>query len=158
MYAFTIPERKSAQDVLVSREIDINAPRETVFDVVVDLTLFVELEENVKKVDIVSETKEGKGLKSRWELENPSTGAHWVVHEEIVHYDKPHQYSYIGKADDGNDYAGTHTLSENEDGSTHLLFNEMFYFDADPQALGEVVSGMLHKVKQEAERRHAGTS
>ncbi len=155
MYAHTIPERKSAQDVLVSRETDINAPRETVFDVIEDLELFVELEENVKKVDILSEEKKGKGLKSRWELENPGTGEHWVVHEEIIHYDKPHQYSYIGRADDGNDYAGTHTLTENEDGSTHLLFNEMFYFDADPQALGDIVAGMLQKVKQESERRAA---
>lgn len=153
MKAYTIPERKNPSDVLVSKESDINAPMETVFEVIEDLELFVELEENVKKVTITSDVKKGKGLTSHWVLENPGNGDHWEVDEEIVHYDKPNQISYIGTSDSGNDYAGTHTLTCNEDGSTHLLFNEMFYFEADPQALGEVVGGMLENVKKEAERR-----
>ena len=73
--------------------------------------------------------------------------------EEIVHYDKPKQIAYLGFAPDGKDYAGVHNLRRNPDGTTHHVFNEMFYFDADPDALGNVVGGMVENVKAEAERR-----
>lgn len=149
----TIPERKNPGDVLVTKEADVEASKETVFEVLEDVKLFEELEENVKNVEIVSEVKSGKGMKSQWLLENPGTGERWEVYEEFVEYDKPNRIYYIGTASDGNDYAGIHTLTENENGTTHHLFNEMFYFDADPEALGRVVEGMVQNVKQEAERR-----
>ena len=148
-----IPERKNPTDVLVSRESEVQAPPETVFEVIEDLKLFVELEENVKEVTITSEIKSGKGLTSHWVLEDPGTGERWEVDEEIVHYDKPNQIAYIGFAPDGKDYAGIHNLTKNPDGTTHHVFNEMFYFEADPDALGEVVGGMVENVRMESERR-----
>ena len=150
-----VPERKHDTDVLVSRESDVKAPMETVFEVIEDLKLFVELEENVQEVTITSDIKCGEGLTSHWVLEDPGSGEKWEVDEKIIHYDKPRQISYVGFAPDGKDYAGTHNLRENPDGTTHHVFHEMFYFDADPGALGEVVGGMVENVKKESERRAA---
>jgi len=148
-----IPEKKNPGDVLVQKSADIQAPMETVFEVIEDIKLFVELEENVQEVTITSDIKQGKGMKSHWLLEDPGTGSRWEVDEEIVHYDKPNQIAYVGFAPDGKDYAGIHNLSRNPDGTTRHEFNEMFYFDADPDALGEVVGGMVQNVKEESERR-----
>ena len=148
------PERKNPDDVLISREVVISAPRETVFNVLEDIKLFVELEENVKKVTITSDVKQGKGMKSHWIMEDPGTGEHWEVEEEVVEYKKPELFSYIGNAG-GKDYAGIHNLRENRDGTTHLCFNELFYFKADPEALGRVIEGMLQNVKKESERRNS---
>ncbi len=148
-----VPERKNPGDVLVSRESDIRAPMETVFEVIEDLKLFVELEENVREVTITSEIKRGEGLTSHWVLEDPVSGEKWEVDEKIIHYDKPRQIAYMGFAPDGKDYAGTHTLRENPGGGTHHVFHEMFYFNADPDALGDVVGGMVANVKKESERR-----
>ena len=148
------PERKSPDDLLITKEAVINAPIETVFEVLEDIKLFVELEECVNKVTITSDIKQGKGMKSHWEMEDPGTGEHWEVDEEVVEYKKPELFSYIGNAG-GKDYAGIHNLRKNPDGTTHLCFNEMFYFKADPEAMDRVVGGMIENVKKESEKRHS---
>ena len=148
-----IPEKRSETDLLVSKEIDIDAPLDTVFSILIDFENFAELEEPVKNVTITSEIKEGKGLKSHWELIDPDSGNPWSLDEEIIHFDRPFQYTYAGHGSNGKDYTGTHNLSQNADGSTHLLFNEVFHFEGDPDIYGEVLIRLLENVKKEAEKR-----
>ena len=151
-----VPEKRSETDLLVSKEIDIHAPLDTVFSILIDFDNFAELEEPVQKVTITSEIKEGKGLKSHWELIDPDTGELWSLDEEIIHYNRPHQYVYVGMGSNGKGYTGVHNLSQNADGSTHLEFNEVFHFDGDPDVYGEILSRLLENVKKEAER-HPGS-
>lgn len=150
-----IPAKKHPTDKLVTKEADIAAPIETVFAVLEDIQLFVELEENVKSVTITSDVKEGVGLKSHWELFDPANGAEWFVDEEFVHYDKPNQIAYVGVNASGMDYTGVHNLSRNADGTTHLTFNEMFHFDVD-DSIDPIVEEMVANVKRESERRSGG--
>jgi uncharacterized protein YndB with AHSA1/START domain len=150
-----VPEKKNPGDKLVTKSADIAAPIETVFAVLEDVRLFVELEENVKEVTITSEVKSGKGMKSHWELYDPANGAQWFVDEEFIYYDKPNQIAYTGVNAQGMDYTGVHNLSRNSDGSTRLVFNEMFHFDVD-DAIDEIVEGMVANVKKESERRSGG--
>jgi hypothetical protein len=148
-----IPAKRIESDVLISREIDIQAPMDTVFGVLIDFELFVDLEEPVQSIGITSEIKEGKGLKSHWKLLDPHTGEPWSLDEEIISYDRPTQYAYVGHGSNGNDYTGVHNLSKNADGSTHVLFNEVFHFDADPAIYGNVLTNLLQNVKTESEKR-----
>jgi len=150
-----IPERKDPTDRLVTKEADIAAPPAVVFEVIEDIQLFVELEENVQKVTITSKVKSGKGMKSHWELRDPASGAEWFVDEEFVHYDKPRQIAYTGVNAQGKNYSGVHNLEAKPDGTTHLVFNEMFHFDVD-QSIDGIVAGMIANVKKEAERRASG--
>jgi len=150
-----VPERKSATDKLVTKEADIAASPATVFEVIENLELFVELEENVQKVTITSTIKSGKGMKSHWELRDPASGAEWFVDEEFVHYDKPRQIAYTGVNAQGKNYSGVHNLEARPDGTTHLIFNEMFHFDVD-HSIDGIVAGMIANVKREAERRASG--
>lgn len=147
-----LPEKRSQNDVIITKESDIDAPMDIVFDVVTDIELFVELEEGVKSVTITSDIKMGKGMKSHWVLEDQSTDENWELDEEIIYSKRPFQYAYIGYAG-GKDYSGVHTLTKNPDGSTHHLFNEAFYFKVDPEVYGQVVGGMVANVKKEAEKR-----
>ena len=148
-----VPEKRSETDLLVSKEIVINAPLETVFSILTDFDLFSELEEPVQSVTITSEIKEGKGLKSHWKIIDPDSGDLWSLDEEIVHYDRPFQYAYVGYGSNGKNYTGVHNLSQNKDGSTHLVFNEVFHFNGDPEVYGEILSRLLDNVKKEAEKR-----
>jgi uncharacterized membrane protein len=150
-----IPQKRHPDDRLVSKSVDIAAPIETVFAVLEDIQLFVELEENVQKVTITSDIKSGVGMCSHWELHDPATGAEWCVDEEFIHYDRPRQIAYAGRNAEGKDYTGVHNLSRNADGSTHLLFNEVFHFDVD-EAIDGIVAGMMANVKKESERRSGG--
>lgn len=148
-----LPDRKSSDDVYVVVEAEIDAPKEVVFSVVEDLQLFVELEENVKKVTITSDIKKGLGLKTSWELYHPDTKDSWFVDEEIIYYDPPHRYGYDGKSPDGKDYAGIHTLSTLENGKTKLKFEEYFYFPISRDEITEVIAGMVSNVKKASEER-----
>ena len=148
-----VPQKRSETDLLLSREIDINASLDTVFGVLTDFDIFAELEEPVKSVTITSEVKEGIGLKSHWQLIDPDSGDLWSLEEEIIHYDRPFQYAYVGYGSNGKNYTGVHNLSQNADGSMHLLFNEVFHFDGDPDVYGEIISRLLMNVKKEAEKR-----
>ncbi len=150
-----VPKKRSPSDIIISKETQIAAPVETVFDVVTDLQLFVELEEGVKSVTVTSDISEGKGTTTHWVLVDQSTGENWELDEEIIYYRKPYQYAYVGSSG-GKDYSGVHTLERNPDGSTHHIFNEAFHFDVDPEVYGEVVGGMVQNVKREAERRAKG--
>jgi hypothetical protein len=147
-----VPAKKHPSDRLVVKTADIAAPMETVFAVIEDIQLFVELEENVQSVTITSEIKQGVGMKSHWELSDPASGAEWFVDEEFIHYDKPRQIAYRGVNAQGKDYTGVHNLSRNPDGTTRLVFNEMFHFDVDG-SIEDIVGGMIANVKKEAERR-----
>jgi hypothetical protein len=158
-----MPELRTPHDVVISKMTDIQAPIEVVFDVITDFQLFVELEEGVKSVTILSDEGAGAGTdggtgvgtRSRWVLEDQSTGAEWTLEEEVIAYDRPRSYAYVGYAG-GKDYSGVHTLTENGEGSTRHQFSEAFYFDVDRRVYEEVVSGMMHNVKKEAQRRAAG--
>ena len=83
-----LPEKESDNDVIITRESDINAPMDVVFDVMTDIELFVELEEGVESVTITSDIKEGKGMTSHWVLKDQKTGERWELDEEILHYDQ----------------------------------------------------------------------
>ena len=148
----TAPQKRNPNDVIISKESDIDAPMSTVFSVIEDIEYFGDLEEGVKSVTITSDIKKGKGMKSHWVLEDLSTHETWELDEEIIYYDEPNQYAYIGYAG-GKDYSGVHTLTRNPDGTTHHLFNEAFYFDVDVEVYDEVVGGMVANVKKESERR-----
>jgi len=148
-----LPERRTSGDVVITRESDIKAPMDIVFDVITDIQLFVELEEGVESVTIVSDIKFGKGMRSHWVLKDQNSGEKWELDEEIIYSDRPNQYAYLGIDPQGRDYSGVHTLSLNSDGTVHHLFNEAFYFDVDEAVYGEVVGGMVANVKKEAERR-----
>jgi len=147
-----VPPRRNPGDLIVTKEADIAAPMETVFEVLEDIQLFVRLEENVSKVSITSEIKSGVGMKSHWEMYEPSNGAAWFVDEEIVHYDKPRQIAYVGESAEGKSYAGVHNLSPGKNGGTHLVFNEVFHFPVD-SSIDKVVAGMVSNVKKESELR-----
>ncbi len=149
-----LPKKRTPDDVIITRESDIHAPIEIVFNVITDLELFVELEEGVESVIITSKVKEGKGMKSHWVLKDPFSGEKWELDEEIIFSDRPFQYGYVGYAG-GKDYSGVHSLSLNPDGTVHHLFHEVFYFDVDEEVYGEIVGGMIANVKKEAERRMA---
>ncbi len=147
-----LPELRSPENLIITKESDIDAPIDIVFDVVTDIELFIELEKNVKSVTITSDLKEGKGMKSHWVLEDQATGEDWELDEEIIYSCRPYQYAYVGYAG-GKDYSGVHTLTVNPDGTTHHLFNEAFYFDIDPKIFGDIIGGMVANVKKEAELR-----
>jgi uncharacterized membrane protein len=151
-----VPEMRNPGDVIISKASDISAPITTVFEVIEDIQLFVELEEGIRDVKIISDVKQGKGMKSRWVMEDMGTHEVFEVEEEIIHYDKPYQYVYVGSSE-GREYSGVHTLTENSDGTTNHLFNEAFYFDIDIDVYNQVVGGMVENVKREAERRHNGS-
>ncbi len=148
-----IPEKRNSDDLIVVKEAHIQAPADVVFSVLEDLSLFVELEENVRSVEITSEIQKGVGMTSHWELEDPLTGESWSVDEKVTAYNPPHLFSYSGRAADGKDYAGTHALQQMEDGSTLLRFTEVFYFPGDAESLNRVVGGMVDNVKKTAEKR-----
>ena len=148
-----VPEKHNESDLLVSKEIDIHAPLDTVFGVLTDFDIFADLEEPVKSVTITSEVKEGKGLKSHWQIVDPDSGGLWSLDEEIIHYDRPNQYAYVGCGSNGKNYTGVHNLSRNADGSTHLQFNEVFHFEGDPDVYGEILRRLLENVKKESEKR-----
>lgn len=150
------PEIRSPRDVIISKESHIHAPITTVFEVIEDIQLFVQLEEGIRDVNIISDVKQGKGMKSRWVMEDMATHEVFEAEEEIIYYDKPYQYAYIGSSK-GREYSGVHTLTENADGTTHHLFNEAFYFEIDVDVYNGVVGGMVENVKREAERRHNGS-
>jgi|GEM_PF-4925960 hypothetical protein len=148
----SIPQKKTPSDLLVTVGTDIRAAPEVVFEVIEDIESFVRLEENVHKVTIIGDVKRGLGMKSRWEMHEPSNGPAWFCDEEIVHYDKPNQIAYIGENDDGKGYAGVHNLERKPDGTTRLVFNEVFHFPVD-ESIRQVVEGMVSNVKKESERR-----
>jgi hypothetical protein len=151
-----VPPKRNPDDVIITKESDINAPITTVFEVIEDIESFGDLEDGVKSVAITSDVRKGKGVKSHWVLEDLSTHEIWELDEEIIHYDRPYQYAYVGYAG-GKDYSGVHTLSENPDGTTHHLFNEVFFFDIDVDVYDGVVAGLVTNVKKESERRARGT-
>ncbi len=150
-----IPPSRGTEEFLITREVDIAAPLDVVFSVVEDLELFEELESNVKRVEITTDIKRGLGMKSRWTLDDGAGGS-WYVDEEIIHYDKPHQYAYVGSSPDKKDYAGVHTLTTNPDGGTHLHFAELFFFSGDQELMGRVIDGMMANVKLYSEKRVRG--
>lgn len=150
-----VPTRRDEDDVTVHVATEVAAPISTVFEVIEDLELFVSLEAQTISVDYLTEHHRGLGVKTRWTMRDPKNGELWGSDEEIIHYDKPSQYAYVGNSR-GRDYGGVHTLSENPDGSTHHEFNEVFHFDADPGAFDSTVRKMVDNVKKEAERRHLG--
>ena len=147
-----VPAKRNDSDLLLTVERDVRAPIEVVFDVLTDFELFVELEEPVKKVITDPKLIKGKGYKSRWEMENPESGAKWSCDEEILHFERPYQYAYAGHGANGNDYTGVHTLNSNHDGSTHHEFNEVFHFDADRSVFLAVLNRLVDNVKKEAEK------
>jgi uncharacterized protein YndB with AHSA1/START domain len=151
----SVLKKSSPSDRLITKEADIAAPIETVFGVIENIELFVQLEENVRKVTITSAVQRGLGMKSHWELQDPSDGSAWYVDEEIVHYDKPHRIGYRGENAEGKSYAGVHTLSARGDGGTHLVFNEVFHFVVD-DSIEDIVGGMVANVKKESERVAGG--
>ena len=150
-----VPTKRNKDDLLTTVENDINAPMEIVFDVLTDFELFAELDGPVKKVITDPNAVKGKGYQSHWELEDPGSGDRWELDEEILHYDRPHQYAYTGHGTNGKDYSGVHNLSSNPDGSTHHLFHEVHHFNADPAVYGKSQKGLADKVKKEAEKRFA---
>jgi Polyketide cyclase / dehydrase and lipid transport len=147
-----VPPLQSDNDLVVSVTSKVAASVETVFGVIEDLELFTSLEVQTATVTYTSEVKRGLGVKSHWTMSDPATGEMWESDEEIVHYDSPHQYAYIGTAD-GKTYAGVHTLTQNADGTTRHEFNEVFHFDADPAAYKRTVETMIANTRHEAERR-----
>ena len=147
-----MPELRGPKDVVISRESVINAPIDLVFDVITDLQLFVELEEKVESVTITSEITEGVGVRSRWVLTEAGSGAKWELDEEIIRYERPFQYAYVGYSG-GKDYSGVHTLEERLDGTTRHIFNEAFYFDVNVAEYERIVGGMVDTVKRVAEER-----
>ena len=140
-------------DLAVRIVSEVTAPRSTVFEVIEDLELFSSLETNTTEVEYETEHRRGLGVKTRWTMRDPESGETWESHEEIVHYDPPHQYAYRGAAE-GRDYSGVHTLTENADGTTRHEFNEVFHFDADPPTYEAAVAELIANAKREAERRH----
>ncbi len=150
------PPGRGSGDLRVHVESEVAAPISTLFEVIEDLELFASLEANTTSVIVTTSHRRGLGVKSRWTALHPEIGEEKTFEEEIVHYDKPHQYAYVGGGD-GWDYAGVHTLSENSDGTTHHEFNEIFYFDADRAHFEAAVNGLVTNAKAEAERRHLET-
>ncbi|MHA1713992.1 MAG: SRPBCC family protein [Candidatus Ranarchaeia archaeon] len=149
-----IPPKKSPDDVLISREIDINAPIEVVFEVLANPELFVDLEPIVESVTITSEIKKGKGVITHWEFHDPVTKEKFSTDEETIHFEPPYQIAYTTFGGSGaQGYTGVHNLSVNPDGSTHDEFNEVFHFKADPEAYAKVIEKMLANVKIASERR-----
>ena len=148
------PAKRNESDLLTSVEGDVNAPMDVVFDVITDFELFVELEEPVKEVITDPNVEKGKGYKSHWEMEDPESGEKWSCDEEILYYDKPRQYAYAGYGSNGKNYSGVHTLSQNPDGSTHHVFNEVHHFAGEPEIYTEILKQLLDNVKKEAEKRY----
>ena len=149
-----VPAKRNESDLLTSVEGDVNAPMDVVFDVITDFELFVELEEPVKEVITDPNVEKGKGYKSHWEMVEPGSGEKWSCDEEILYYDRPRQYAFAGRGSNGKDYGGVHTLSQNSDGSTHHVFNEVHHFISDPEVYKKTLTRLLNNVKKEAEKRY----
>lgn len=147
------PPGRGSGDLRVHVESEVAAPITTLFEVIEDLELFASLEANTTSVIVTSSHQRGLGVRSRWTALDPENGEEKTFDEEIVHYDKPHQYAYVGGGE-GWDYAGVHTLSKNPDGTTHHEFNEIFHFEADRAHFEAAVNGMVTNAKIEAERRY----
>ncbi len=148
-----VPPIHSDGDLVVRVVSEVDAPIATLFSVIEDLELFTSLETQTATVTYTSRQRRGLGVKSHWTMRDPATDETWESDEEIVHYDSPYQYAYEGVSH-GKTYAGVHTLSANADGSTHHEFNEVFHFDADPDAYRTTVETMIANTKREAEQRH----
>ena len=152
-----IPVKKNPDDVFLSREIDINAPIEVVFDVLANPSNFVEIEPIVDKVTIISDIKRGKGVISRWELHDPATNEKFTVEEETIHFEPPYQLAYASFGGSGKQgYTGVNTLSVSPEGSTHYEVNEVLHFKADPVAYGEVLDKLQANTKTVSERQAKG--
>ena len=146
------PPKQNPEDVNTYREIDINAPIEIVFQVITDFESFSEIESPIQSVTITSKHRKGKGVTSHWTAISSQTGEVFEWDEEVIYYDPPYQYAF--RVTSGNEpFEGVHTLSENPDGTTHLLLSETHFFPLDVDAFAPVIEGLVSNVKKAAEKR-----
>ena len=137
---------------VITVDAEVNAPITTVFEVLEDLELFAELDPLVRAVTFLSPQRRGSGVSTRWEMWDPDANTMVESSEEVVLHEPPVRFGYTGSFS-GNRYAGTHSLTENPDGTTQLHFVETFYFDADRDAYRAAVDRLILNIKGEAERR-----
>ncbi|MHA1839715.1 MAG: SRPBCC family protein [Candidatus Ranarchaeia archaeon] len=146
--------KTNPDDVVLCRETVINAPITVVFDVVTDLELFAEIDPPVESVTITSDIRKGKGVTSHWVAISTQSNKKIEWDEEIIYYDRPHQYAF--RVTEGEEvYEGVHTLTENPDGTTHIMFCETYHFKADVDKFADVLEHLLANVKRVAEERAA---
>ena len=136
--------------MILTVQIDIIAPIETVFEVISNPKLFVELESVVEEVEYLSKTR-GKGMITRWKIRVPESNEIIINDEICIHYDPPYQMAYsVTKG--LRPYSGVHTLSKNPDGTTHLHFSEVWHYNANKEEKIEIIKGLVENVKRHAEK------
>ena len=145
----TIPPKKQSSDLHLCVEMDINAPIEIVFQVIANPQNFVELESVVQKVEVIG-GHHGKGMITRWHIQDSNTGKNIINDEECTHYEPPYQFAYRVTAGE-RPYAGVHTLTQNPDGTTHIEFNEVWYYPTDAAIKKHIIDNMILNVKRMAE-------
>lgn len=147
-----IPPKKDPKDKQLCGQIDIQAPIETVFEVITDLELFAELDPPVLSCIITSAIKKGVGVTSHWVALSDHSKKRIEWDEEIIHYEPPNQYSF--QVTQGEEvYEGVHTLSINPDHSVRNEFCETFHFSIDVEKAQKNIDDLLVNVKREAEKR-----
>ena len=127
----------------------INAPLETVFSVVADIQRMTEIDKGVQKVEILSQIKEGLGVRSRWTQMFDGKLIEWI--EEIIEWDPPHRYSFAILSENRKT-EGTHLIESTGDGSsTKLTFIETYHYQRSPESAHENMTHLIGRVKKISE-------
>lgn len=139
--------------VTLARKVFIKAPPEIVFKVLTDFEKMPKIDPGIIEVKIITDKKEGVGVKTHWIAETPDGGTtEWF--EEITEWEQNKKYSY--KAISGEmKIAGTHTLTPVE-GGTEDTFEESFYYEnVNVEEVGKVMEKLLENAKNAAEKMYA---
>ena len=123
----------------VRAHIDIDAPPEAVYDVMLDpsrLHDWVTIHRKVNKVDD-GEPHEGYQMDQTLCLRHANFKVHWTLTEA----DRPHRATWEGKGPAGSYARVTNKLSPNGNGGTHFKYENTF--EAPGGAMGRLASRVL---------------
>jgi len=139
--------------VTLVRKIFIKAPPEIVFKVLTDFEGMPKIDPGIVDVKIISDKKEGVGVRTHWIAQTPDGGTvKWI--EEITEWVPNKKYSF--KAITGPmQIAGTHTLVPVE-GGTEVTFEESYYHeDVNVEEAGKTMEKLLENAKNAAEKLYS---
>jgi uncharacterized protein YndB with AHSA1/START domain len=123
----------------VKRTIDIDAPPEAVWDVIMDPSHYRDWVTIHRKIVSADDgpVREGYELAQRMALRHAPFTVHWTLTE----CDAPHHGTWEGKGPAGSYARVTNRLRENGNGGTHYEYENQF--EAPGGALGRVASRVL---------------
>ena len=144
-----------SRPLLLTATTVIDVPPQKVWDIITDVPQFVHIDPGVQKIEIISDIKEGLGIRSRWTVERPK-GHIFQWEEEIVAWDPPNSYSFRIFTD-VHDMYGTQTLTPVANGKqTRVEFRSIRNYEVEDEFIDrtyEIMRELLNNVKNYAERQ-----